>query len=66
MSLKWTDITEITMQLVEKFPNIDPQYISFPELHRWICELEDFDDDPRRGGEKILEAIQMTWLEEVR
>jgi FeS assembly protein IscX len=26
--------------------------------------LEDFRDDPNRSGEKILEAIQMAWIDE--
>jgi FeS assembly protein IscX len=27
-------------------------------------ELPEFDDDPKRSGEKILEAIQMAWIDE--
>jgi|TARA_B110000438_G_scaffold303071_1_gene362986 FeS assembly protein IscX len=52
------------MELVDKYPDIDPQYINFVNLHHWICELEEFDDDPERSGEKILEAIQAAWIEE--
>ncbi len=65
MGIKWIDTQEIAIQLAEQFPDVDPQYINFPDLHRWICELEEFNDDPKRGGEKILEAIQMAWLEEI-
>ncbi len=64
MVLKWIDTQDIAIELYEKFPDVDPQSISFPDLHRWVCELEDFDDDPKRSGEKILEAIQQAWIEE--
>jgi len=64
MTLKWTDSREIAIALDEKYPDTDPRYIRFTDLHRWVCELEDFADDPKRSGEKILEAIQMAWIEE--
>jgi FeS assembly protein IscX len=64
MSLKWTDIREIAIELDEAYPDVDPQYVRFTDLHDWVCELPDFDDDPKHSGEKILEAIQMTWIEE--
>jgi FeS assembly protein IscX len=64
MPLKWTDTQDIAIELYDKFPDINPQYVSFPDMHRWICELDEFDDDPNRSGEKILEAIQMAWIEE--
>jgi FeS assembly protein IscX len=64
MGLKWTDIPEIAIELAERFPDVDPQYVNFPQMHQWICELEEFDDDPNHSGEKILEAIQMAWIEE--
>jgi len=63
--MKWTDTIDIAIELVEKYPDIDPQYVNFVDLHRWVCELEGFDDDPERSGEKILEAIQMAWLDEL-
>lgn len=65
MGLKWTDTREIAIQLAEKFPDVDPLSIRFTDLHRWVRELDGFDDDPERSNEKILEAIQMTWLDEV-
>lgn len=65
MSLKWTDTREIAIALSEAHPEVDPQTLRFTDLHRWITELEDFDDDPTRSGEKILEAIQMAWIDEV-
>lgn len=64
MSLKWTDTLEIAIALDEKHEDVDPQYVRFTDLHTWVCELEEFDDDPDRSGEKILEAIQMAWIEE--
>ena len=64
MALKWIDTLDIAIELDEKFPEIDPKVIRFTDLHQWVCELDDFDDDPERSGEKILEAIQMAWIEE--
>ncbi|NKI17617.1 Fe-S cluster assembly protein IscX [Spongiibacter sp. KMU-166] len=64
MGLKWTDVLDIGIELAEKFPDRDPTYINFVDLHRLVTELDDFDDDPKRSGEKILEAIQAAWLEE--
>ncbi len=63
--MKWTDTIDIAIELSEKFPDVDPQYVNFVDLHRWVCELDGFDDDPERSGEKVLEAIQMAWLQEV-
>lgn len=64
MSLKWTDSRDIAIALDETHPEVDPRYIRFTDLHQWVQELEEFDDDPARSGEKILEAIQMAWIEE--
>ena len=64
MSLKWTDSLDIAIQLDEKFPDVDPQQIRFTDLHAWICELDNFEDDINKSNEKILEAIQMCWIEE--
>ncbi|MBC3916150.1 Fe-S cluster assembly protein IscX [Undibacterium sp. CY18W] len=62
--MKWTDTYRIAEALCDKFPDIDPLTVRFTDLHNWIVELEEFDDDHLRGGEKILEAIQMAWIEE--
>jgi FeS assembly protein IscX len=62
--MKWTDINEIAIQLWEKHPDVDPLTLRFTELHRWVTELPGFSDDPKRSNEKILEAIQMRWLDE--
>jgi FeS assembly protein IscX len=62
--LKWTDSREIAIALAEKFAGIDPNRVNFVDLYKWVLELEGFGDDPKRCGEKILEAIQMAWIEE--
>ena len=64
MTLKWIDSLDIAILLDEKFPDIDPQKIRFTDLHKWVCELDEFDDDETKSNEKILEAIQMQWIEE--
>ena len=64
MTLKWTDSLEIAIQLDEKYPDIDPQQIRYTDLHKWICELDNFKDDSNKSNEKILAAIQMFWIEE--
>lgn len=62
--MKWTDTREIAILLFEKFPEIDPLALRFTDLHRKVTELSGFDDNPKNSNEKILEAIQMTWLDE--
>jgi FeS assembly protein IscX len=62
--MKWTDSLEIATALAEKLPDVDPKAVRFTDLHRWVCELEGFADDPKRSGERILEAIQMAWIDE--
>lgn len=62
----WTDIEEIGFRLHESRPELDPLTIRFTDLHDWICKLEGFVGSPEKSGEKILEAIQMAWLEEYR
>lgn len=64
MSLKWTDSREIAIALCDAHPDVDPLTIRFTDLHKWVRELPGFDDDPNRSNEKILEAIQMMWLDE--
>lgn len=64
MSLKWLDSLEIAIALDEAHPDIDPQYVRFTDLHEWICGLDEFDDEPDKSGEKILEAIQAAWIDE--
>ncbi|MDB5763916.1 MAG: iscX [Herminiimonas sp.] len=64
--MKWTDTIRIAEELHDKFPDVDPTAVRFTDLHNWVCELKDFDDDHKRGGEKILEAIQAAWIEEAQ
>ena len=64
MQYEWSNINDIAIELSEKFPDIDPQWISFPDLYKKIISLDGFDDDPNKSNEKILEAIQMAWIEE--
>jgi FeS assembly protein IscX len=63
--MKWTDSRDIAIALSEAHPDVDPQFVRFTDLHRWVCELPGFGDDPQKSSEKILEAIQMTWIDEV-
>jgi FeS assembly protein IscX len=62
--LTWHDVQEIAIALHEKLPGTDPLSVRFTDLHRWVRELPGFDDDPGKSNEKILEAIQMAWLDE--
>ena len=62
--MRWTDVREIAIALAERYPDVDPLSVRFTDLHRWVRELPGFSDDPARSNEKILEAIQMTWLDE--
>ena len=62
--LDWLDVLDIAIELNDRFPDIDPQWISFPDLHKKICNLDSIVGDPEKSNEKILEAIQMHWIEE--
>jgi len=62
--MKWTDINDIAIELVDTHPDVDPLQINFVDLRNWVLQLPGFDDDPNRCGEKILEAIQAAWIEE--
>ena len=65
MGLKWTDVRPIAIALAERHADVAPLSVRFTDLHRWVRELPGFDDDPNRSNEKVLEAIQMAWLDEV-
>lgn len=62
--MKWTDSRDIAIALSETHPDVDPQYVRFTDLHRWVTELPGFADDAQKSNEKILEAIQMMWMDE--
>lgn len=62
--MKWSDIQRIAEELFDRYPDVDPLSVRFTDMHDWICKLEDFDDDPDRSNEKVLEAILMAWIRE--
>ena len=62
--LTWDDLEDIALALYDKFPDQDPTYIRFTDLHKWVTELENFGDDPMKSNEAKLERIQMLWLGE--
>jgi len=64
MSLKWTDSMEIAIALDEAHPDVDPLSVRFTDLMLWVEQLAEFDDVEAHCGERILEAIQMAWIEE--
>ena len=64
MTLKWTDSLDIAIELSEKYPDINPATVRFTDLMEWVMALDDFDDVAEHCGEKILEAIQMAWMDE--
>lgn len=64
MALKWTDSREIAIELADTHPDVDPLTVRFTDLRDWVMRLDGFDDDPEHSSEKILEAIQMAWLDE--
>lgn len=63
--MKWTDVQEIAIELAEARPEVDPTKVNFVDLMNWVMELPEFDDDPKRCGERILEGIQQAWIDEV-
>lgn len=62
--MKWIDTLDIAIALTQAKPDVDPRQVLFTDLYRWVMELPGFDDDPKRCGEKILEAIQQAWIDE--
>tara|TARA_B110000014_G_scaffold191786_1_gene140592 strand:+ start:697 stop:891 length:195 start_codon:yes stop_codon:yes gene_type:complete len=62
----WTDSLEIAEILYDKNPELDPKTIRFTDLRKWVLELDDFNDDPEKCGERILEAIQLAWIDEYK
>ena len=62
--MKWTDVNQIAIALTDTHPDTDPRYIRFTDLHEWVMGLDGFSDDPNHSSEKILEAIQMAWIDE--
>jgi len=65
MSLSWTDTLDIAIELYETHPEVDPRQVRFTDLMQWTMDLPEFNDDSKRCGEKILEAIQTAWIDEL-
>ena len=67
MALKWTDSLDIAIELDEKYPDVDPQHIRFTDLHKWICELDNFEDDPEKIKELLIKQVfcRVRWRESI-
>ncbi len=63
--MKWTEVEEIAIELSDAHPEVDPSKVNFVDLMNWVLALPEFDDDPGRCGERILEGIQQAWIDEV-
>lgn len=64
MDLRWTDIHDIAIELEDRYPEVNILQVRFTDLHKWVIELPNFSSHPTDSSEKILEAIQMAWLQE--
>ena len=64
-AVKWTDTLEIAIQLADANPDVDPTQVRFTALMAMVMALPEFDDLPERCGERILEAIQQAWIDEI-
>lgn len=65
MRLTWTDSLEIALALIDAHPDVDPKTVRFTDLREWVMALPEFEDDPAHCGERVLEAIQLAWMEEI-
>ena len=63
--MRWTDTLQIAEALYDVHPDVNPLKLRFTELHAMVIALEDFDDDPEKSNEAILEAILQAWLDEL-
>ncbi len=63
--MKWTEVLEIAIALSEAHPEVDPMKLNFVDLRNWVLALPEFNDDPKHSGEKVLEAIQQAWIDEL-
>ncbi len=62
--MKWKDSLDIAIELADRHPGVDPKTVRFTDLMQWVLALPGFEEDEHRCGEKILEAIQLAWIEE--
>lgn len=65
MALMWSDSNDLALALMDAHPDADPRTVRFTELSEWIIELDDFGDDPNHCGERVLEGVQMAWIDEM-
>ena len=65
MTMKWVDSLDIALALIDKYPQQDPLEARFTDLRDWVLALDEFDDDPAHCSERILEAIQQCWIDEM-
>lgn len=65
MTLQWTDSREVAIALIDKYPDINPLKVRFTDLYEWVLLLAEFNGDPQHCNERILEAIQACWIEEL-
>ncbi|PVZ72344.1 Fe-S cluster assembly protein IscX [Pelagibaculum spongiae] len=63
--MQWTDVLDVAIALTETQPDVDPRYVNFVDLRNWVLNLEGFEGDPNKAGERVLEAIQAAWIEEM-
>ena len=62
--MRWLDIREIAIRLEELYPDVDNVNLRFTDLRHWVVSLPEFNDNPDGCSEKLLEAIQMAWIDE--
>ena len=62
--MRWTDHREVGLALFDAHPDVDPLSVRFTDLHKLVLALDGFEDDSKRSNEKLLEAIQMAWVDE--
>lgn len=64
-TINWLDVQLIAEELEDRHPDIDPMTISFPKLRDLVEQLPNFKEEPGHpSNERILEAIQMHWIDE--
>ena len=62
--MQWTDTFDIAVALEDAHPEADNINLRFTDLRDWVMALEGFEGERDGCNEKILEAIQMAWIDE--
>lgn len=62
--MQWQDVQKIAIALEEARPDADNLNLRFTDLRDWVLALPGFAGAPNGCNEKILEAIQMAWIDE--